>query len=105
MKRLFDRILRFWKTDRRPTCQAAKCGAKLCPAGIFALANLPCGVCVMVRALELAPEAANRLRQMGLREGCQISLLNSSEPLLVSVDNTRIALDAGLAKRIKVESV
>lgn len=59
----------------------------------------------MVKALELAPEAANRLRQMGLREGCQICLLNRSEPLLVSVDNTRIALDVQLARNIKVETV
>jgi len=59
----------------------------------------------MVRALELNPEAANRLRQMGIREGCQIALLSRNEPMLVSVENTRIALGAQLCERIKVESV
>ena len=59
----------------------------------------------MVRALELTPEAANRLRQMGIREGCQIALLSRSEPMLVSVDNARIALGAQLAEHIKVESL
>lgn len=58
----------------------------------------------MVRALELTPEAANRLRQMGIREGCQIALLSRSEPMLVSVDNARIALGTSLARHIKVES-
>jgi len=85
--------------------KAPRCDSKLCPAGTFALANLPCGVCVMVRALDLSPEAANRLRQMGIREGCQIALLSRSEPLLVSVDNARIALGGGLAEHIRVESV
>jgi Fe2+ transport system protein FeoA len=85
--------------------RAKRCEAKICPAGVFALAHLPCGICVLVRALELSPEAANRLRQMGIREGCRIALLSRSEPMLVSVDNTRIALDPQLCRRIKVESV
>lgn len=59
----------------------------------------------MVRALELTPEAANRLRQMGIREGCQIALLSRNEPMLVSVDNARIALGTSLARHIKVEPV
>ena len=85
--------------------RAPRCDARLCPSGVFALANLPCGICALVRALELSPESANRLRQMGIREGCQIALLSRSEPMLVSVENTRIALDAQLCEQIKVQSV
>ena len=94
-----------WKPARKRLSEAKKCDVRFCPAGVFALARLPCGMCVMVKALDLAPEAANRLRQMGIREGCQIALLNRSEPLLVSIDNTRIALGTSLAEHIKVEAV
>jgi Fe2+ transport system protein FeoA len=77
----------------------------MCPAGIFALAHLPCGVCVMVRALELAPETAERLRRIGIREGCRIALLSRTEPMLVSIDNSRVAIGTELCKQIKVEPV
>lgn len=98
--------LKFWISNiARKFRRARRCDSKVCPAGIFALANLPCGMCVLVRALELSPESANRLRQMGIREGCRIALLSRSEPMLVSVDNTRIALDQQLCRQIKVESV
>ena len=59
----------------------------------------------MVRALELSPEAANRLRHLGIREGCRVALLSRSEPMLVSVDHLRIAVGTQLAEHIKVETV
>jgi Fe2+ transport system protein FeoA len=95
---LIQRLL--WKLRR-----FRRCDAKLCPAGIFALVHLPCGVCCLVRKLDLSPEAANRLRQMGIREGCQIALLSRSDPMLVSVDNARIALGSQLCEHIQVESL
>jgi Fe2+ transport system protein FeoA len=95
---LIQRLL--LKLKRTPRCEA-----KLCPAGIFALVNLPCGACGLVRKLDLSPEAANRLRQIGIREGCQIALLSRNDPMLVSVDNARIALASQLCQHIEVESL
>ncbi|MBV9463905.1 MAG: ferrous iron transport protein A, partial [Verrucomicrobiae bacterium] len=48
--------------------------------------------------------AAERLRRLGLREGTQLQLVNA-DPVLVSIDNNRIALGAALAERIQVESI
>jgi Fe2+ transport system protein FeoA len=105
VKRLIQRIVQLFQEACHRKASAPKCDSAFCPAGIFALARLPCGVCVVVRSLELGAEAANRLRHIGIREGCKICLLNRSEPLLVSVDNARIALGTSLAEHIKVEPV
>lgn len=56
----------------------------------------------MVKALELAHDKADALRRMGIREGSRISLVSSRDPMLVVVDNTRIALSHQLARHIKV---
>ena len=77
----------------------------MCPAGIFALAKLPCGICVMVKALDMAHDQAERLRNMGIREGSRISLVSSHDPMLVVVENTRIALSHSIAGHVKVESL
>lgn len=59
----------------------------------------------MVKTLELAHDKADALRRMGIREGSRISLVSSHDPLLVVVDNTRIALSHQLARHIKVEPI
>ncbi len=97
-----------WKAAARPLTSvktsAQSCGHPLCPAGIFALANLPCGVCVVVKALELAHDKAEALRRIGIREGCRISLLSSHDPMLVAVENSRVALSHQVACHIKVQN-
>lgn len=96
-----------WKAASRPLtafAPADPCKNPLCPAGIFALAKLPCGICVIVKALDLAGDKAEALRRMGIREGSRISLVSSHDPMLVVVENTRIALSHRLARHVKVEA-
>jgi ferrous iron transport protein A len=46
---------------------------------------------------------ASRAEDMGLRIGkCVVMLCNGAGPVLVKVDESRIALDRGLAMKIKV---
>ncbi len=95
-----------WKAASRPLTSfspSSPCNRPLCPSGIFALAKLPCGICVMIKTLELTHDKADALRRMGIREGSRISLVSSHDPMLVVVDNTRIALSHQLAHHIKVE--
>ncbi len=97
-----------WKAASKPLTAfspSQACDRPLCPAGIFALAKLPCGICVMVKAIELTHAKAEELRSMGIREGSRISLVSSHDPLLVVVDNTRIALSHRLACHVKVEAL
>ncbi len=48
-------------------------------------------------------ESAARAEEMGLRVGKQVRMLsNGSGPVLVKVDESRIAVDRGVALRIKV---
>lgn len=48
--------------------------------------------------------ADSRLQEMGLREGQTVEMLNNDGkgPVLLKVDNSRIAIDRGMAMRIKV---
>ncbi len=97
-----------WKAASRPLSSFAPsepCNRPLCPAGIFALAKLPCGLCVMVKALDLAHDKAEELRRMGIREGSKISLLTSHDPMLVLVENSRIAMSHTLARHVKVQAL
>ena len=48
-------------------------------------------------------DSAARAEQLGLRVGKRVSMLNNGAgPVLVKVDESRIALDRGVALRIKV---
>ena len=97
-----------WKAASKPVTAFAPsqpCNRPLCPAGIFALARLPCGVCVMVKALEVVHDKAEQLRNIGIREGCKISLISSHDPMLIMVNETRIALSHELARYVKVQAL
>ena len=60
----------------------------------------------MVKARdELAHDTADSLRRMGVREGSRISLISSDDPMLIVVENTRIALSHNVAFHIKVEAL
>lgn len=50
-----------------------------------------------------APEASGRAEELGLRAGRRVVMLaNASGPVLVKVDESRIAVDRGVAMRIRV---
>ena len=54
-------------------------------------------------AADAATAAASRAEQMGLRVGRRIRMLtNRAGPVLVKVDESRIALDRSTAMKIKV---
>ena len=93
---VLNRIIRF--LGSRP------CGRAHCPAGAFALTCLPCGVCAVVKALRLTHDQAEALRRIGIREGGTITLLSNHDPVLVLVENTRIALSHRLAPHVEVEA-
>jgi Fe2+ transport system protein FeoA len=97
-----------WKAASKPLTAftpSQPCKRPMCPAGIFALARLPCGVCVMVKALELTHDKADELRRIGIREGSKISLLSSHDPMLIMVNESRIALSHHLAHHVKVQAL
>ena len=60
---------------------------------------------MVVRALELAHDKADELRRIGIREGSEISLVGSDDPMLVVVDNSRVALSHRLADHVKVQAL
>lgn len=80
------------------------CHRAHCPAGVFALTSLPCGVCAVVKVLRLTHDKAEALRRIGIREGCTITLLANHDPVLVLVENTRIALSHRLAPNVEVQT-
>lgn len=83
----------------------ARCNRSFCPAGIFALTKLPCGICVTVKKLDLAHDKADALRRVGIREGSQISLVTRHSPMIVVVENARVALSPHLASHVKVQAL
>ncbi len=96
-----------WKSASKPltSLKATPCCNKpFCPADIFALVGLPCGVCVVVKAFDLSREKAEQLRRVGIREGARISLVSGHDPLVIVVENSRIALSRSLARHIRVQS-
>lgn len=44
----------------------------------------------------------NRMEDLGLRIGKQVEMLNNSGPILVKVDESRIAVDRGTAMKIMI---
>ena len=97
-----------WKAASKPLASlvfSKHCDRPICPSGIFALAKLPCGICVMVKAIELAHDKAEELRRIGIREGSHISLVRDDNPMVVMVENSRVAIGHRLACHIKVQSL
>ncbi|NUN92759.1 MAG: ferrous iron transport protein A [Verrucomicrobiae bacterium] len=80
------------------------CKCPVCVGGLFALVGLPCGVCCVVKSIELTHEKAEDLRRVGIREGCRISLLGAGDPVVVQVHNSRIAISRRLAGAVRVRA-
>lgn len=47
----------------------------------------------------------NRIEELGLRTGKVVAMLNNGAPILLKVDEARIAVDRGLAMKIMVRRV
>jgi ferrous iron transport protein A len=47
----------------------------------------------------------NRIEELGLRAGKVISMLNNGTPILLKIDEARIAIDRSLAMKIMVRRV
>jgi len=47
----------------------------------------------------------NRIEELGLRAGKTVSMLNNGAPILLRIDEARIAIDRGLAMKIMVRRV
>lgn len=75
---------------------------------------LPCGsrVCnmlgcrkgdsVRVHSVDAALSCCQRLAELGILEGCELTVLKQSEPLLLLARSGRIAIDRQTAARIEV---
>ena len=71
------------------------------PMGL--LADGECGEIVATGAVDAL--CATRAEDMGLRVGKRVRMLaNGAGPVLVKVDESRIAVDRGVAMRIKVRT-
>lgn len=59
-----------------------------------------CGVCVKLAFLALAPAEAERLRDLGVREGNDVYLLRNEETVICGVESCRIALRREVAMHV-----
>lgn len=83
--------------------QAADTDTKTSPPGLSKqLVDCCQGESVTVVSLDPSLSLGQRLRELGLIEGSQLVLLKQSDPLLILVKESRIALDPKTAKGIKV---
>ncbi len=71
---------------------------------MFPLALLSAGECAEIVSVATSMDGpGSRAEEMGLRVGKRILMLNNGAgPVLVKVDESRIAVDRGVALRIKV---
>ncbi len=67
------------------------------------LATGPVGSRLFIRAIQADPDAAQRLREMGIREGKIIRLITRNDPLICQVGCCRFGLCHRLARCILVE--
>ena len=59
----------------------------------------------IVREIRGGGFAKQRLTDMGLNPGVEIEVMNSDQPMLIAVRDTRLALGAGLAGKIMVSYI
>jgi len=62
------------------------------------------GQTVTIKCIDAEVSCAPRLRELGLLDGAQVVVLKRSDPLLILVDDTRIAMDWQTADGIEVEA-
>jgi Fe2+ transport system protein FeoA len=72
------------------------------PAQTLNLLACPAGATVRVDRLNPDLECAQRLRELGIVEGAEITVLRRSDPLLIVAKESRIAIDLATAERIEV---
>ncbi len=67
------------------------------------LSRVIAGTAVRIKRVGASPEAAHRLRELGLREDQQIKLLSRHRNLICLVCNARLVISSKLAETILVE--
>ncbi|MBN2081079.1 ferrous iron transport protein A [bacterium] len=72
--------------------------------GQFTLLDCHCGQTVYIKGIDPSVSCAPRLRELGLLDGARVVVLKLSDPLLILVDDTRIAMDWHTAAGIEVEA-
>ncbi|MHC4876841.1 MAG: FeoA family protein [Planctomycetota bacterium] len=55
--------------------------------------------------LDGEPTLVTRLREMGLREDAEVTMVQSGEPCIIAVDNHRLSLRSGDTTVIMVETL
>jgi Fe2+ transport system protein FeoA len=88
--------------------RASRCPPpKGCPheAHVCPLSRVVAGHVVRIKRLAAPPEVTRRLREMGLVEEQQVTLLSRRPNLICLVCNARLGLSADLAEKILVELV
>ncbi len=71
------------------------------------LAQIPLGAKVVVALIRFENDRREQLAALGLRAGSEISVIQRSEkgPVLVAVEDNRIAVDYDMAKKIMVSPI
>jgi Fe2+ transport system protein FeoA len=72
--------------------------------GALQLADCRAGQTLEVLSLAAKLNCAQRLRELGIVEGAQITLLRRSDPFVVLALDSRIAIDVSAAQCIKVRT-
>jgi Fe2+ transport system protein FeoA len=73
--------------------------------GLLPLTRVRAGTTARIRVLAAQPEAACRLRELGLCEGYCVTPLTSGETTICRVQSARLALSRRLAESVLVEGV
>jgi Fe2+ transport system protein FeoA len=75
------------------------------PPGLVPLTQVRAGFTARIRVLAAQPEAACRLRELGLCEGFCVTPLTSGQTTICRVQSARLALSRRLAECVLVEGV
>ena len=63
------------------------------------------GSVVMITEIDSDRSGALRLRELGVLEGVELKVIKAGNPILLYVNDSRIAMDLELAQVIQVESL
>lgn len=82
-------------------CEGTAC-AQPCASRVCSMLGCRMGDSVRVTSVDGALPCCQRLAELGIHEGCELTVLKQSEPLLVLARDSRIAIDRQTAARIEV---
>ena len=85
-----------WRTERRRRAEAHHAHELDCTS----LCCAPCGACARVVRFTGDDHQAARLRDLGVIEGAQVSVLRDGDPLLVKVGDARFGIGRSAANHV-----